>query len=383
MPRPDPTAAEKGGFQLNLPEPTPAPEQYNRKLIPRDNTDDSTLTDYYSAYFDPTTSTSWAAASVCGYIDGLWSQSNSVACGDNKQCVFHTADSAYPGLVGCCDDNGPSSCLYETTCYDAAAVSATPDLTSDSFAAVCTGSTLTACQTWIYPEYSITDYGCAESATTETIYLSGTSILPSTYTGYYYDEYPTVAAVSPSLVDDDWIKAYVSSAAATATTDKTDKASSAATATASADTSNKGSSTNTAAIVGGVVGGVVGAGGIGAAIFMFWMLQKKKRKQQSEDAATGASQPALGGSALPPHATSVIIAPQEVDGDSHQKIAEMDGYTADNKFGVAEVPGSNPWYRPQEMDAKNFVAELPAPHSEQRPLSSNISRPIASEGRRS
>ncbi|KAJ6011068.1 hypothetical protein N7451_002480 [Penicillium sp. IBT 35674x] len=203
---------------------------------------------------------------------------NSVACGNNKQCVFYTADSTYPGLVGCCDDNDPTSCLYETTCYDAAAMSATPDLTSSSF-------------------------------------TGGTSILPSTYTGYYYDEYPTVAAVSPSLVDDDWIKAYASGAAATASTDKTAKATSAATAPASSDTSNKGSSTNTAAIIGGVVGGVVGAGGIGAAIFMFWMLQKKKKKQHNEDAATGASQPALGGI----HCRHTLL----VLSSLHKKLTEM------------------------------------------------------------
>ncbi|KAJ6096255.1 hypothetical protein N7486_007001 [Penicillium sp. IBT 16267x] len=394
FPSPDPTPAEKGGFRLYLPEPTPAPEQNERDITPRDYTDDSTPTEYYSSsYYPVTTSTSWVPASVCSYIDGIWFEYNSTYCGDNRQCIFHTADSIYPGLVGCCDANYPSLCSFETTCYDADAVSATPDLTDElsrSFATYCTESTAPACQTWTYPELSITDYGCAETANTETVYLSATSILDSTDSSYY-EQYPTVAAVSPSLVDDDWINVYVSGTAATATTDKIDKATSApasstqfhsTTAVASSDTSNKGSSADTAAIVGGVVGGVVGAAGIGAAVFMFWLLQKK-RKQKNEDAADGASQPALGGNTPPPHATTVIIPPQEVDGNSYQKHAELDGYTADLKFGIAEVAGSSPDYKPQETESQNFVAELPAPLAEQRSLSSNTSRPCTPEGRRS
>jgi hypothetical protein len=238
---------------------------------------------------------------------------------------------------------------------------------------------------------SITDYGCAETATIETLYLEATSTLDPTYSSYY-EEYPTIAAVSPSFVDDDWINVYVSGTMATATTDKIDKATSApvsstpfhsrsSTRTPSPDTSNKGSSTDTAAIAGGVVGGVVGAAGIGAAAFMFWLLQKK-RKQQNEDAAHEASQPVLGGNTPPLHATTVIVPPQEVDGNSYQKVAEMDGYTADKNFGVAEAVGSTPDQKPQETDSKNFAAELPASLVETRPLSSDTSRPGTPEGRR-
>ncbi|KAJ5644998.1 hypothetical protein N7507_011009 [Penicillium longicatenatum] len=278
-------------------------------------------------------------------------------------------------MVGCCDDNDPSLCIYETTCYDADAVSATPNLTNDPdwwFAAYCTDATYSACQTWIYPELSITDYGCAETATIETLYLEATSTLDPTYSSYY-EEYPTIAAVSPSFVDDDWINVYVSGTMATATTDKIDKASSApvsstpspsrsSTRTPSPDTSNKGSSTDTAAIAGGVVGGVVGAAGIGAAAFIF---------------STG-----FGGNTPPLHATTVIVPPQEVDGNSYQKVAEMDGYTANKNFGVAEAVGSTPDQKPQETDSKNFVAELPASLVETRPLSSDTSRPGTPEGRR-
>jgi hypothetical protein len=134
-------------------------------------------------------------------------------------------------------------------------------------------------------------------------------------------------------------------------------------ATGSSAASNSGSTahhSNTAAIAGGVVGGVVGLAGIGAAIFMFCLMQKKKKKNQQptyEPAPTGGSVV----SSPPPPPMSDLPSPSEVSGSSYHKYAAVDAYQAEQKFQ------SGP--HPQEMDSRSFVAELPVPAPDSRPLS--------------
>ncbi|KAJ5723462.1 hypothetical protein N7488_001497 [Penicillium malachiteum] len=400
FPNADSKPVAHAGFQRNIPAPTNAPGLTDSDLSKRDSIDsiniDTTVYATSSSYYPVTTYTSWVPASVCGYVDGMWEDDSIVYCGNGNQCVFHTSDSSYPDMVGCCAGNDPNACAYETTCYDNDDISATPDLTEnyDVFGVYCTATGAQACQTWTYPDLGVIGYGCGYTADFETLYLVAT--LTSTTDATYYDLYPTVAAVSPSIVDDQWIDIYVSGTAATATTAisapvtpglATETASQSTTSSLSSvhnGSSKKGSSTNTAAIAGGVVGGVVGAAGIGAAIFMFWLLQKK-RKQNSANAITEASQPAFSGSGptenMPQYPTSIIVPPQEVEGSTYQQYAEVDGYAAAQKFPSSASALSSSDNKPQEMDSKNFVAELPAHQDEQRPLSSDTSRPSSPQRR--
>ncbi|KAJ5736019.1 uncharacterized protein N7483_001144 [Penicillium malachiteum] len=305
-------------------------------------------------------------------------------------------DSSYPGMVGCCAGNDPNACAYETTCYDNNDISATPSLTEhyDIFGVYCTATGAPACQTWTYPDLGVMGYGCGYTADFETLYLVAT--LTSTTDTSYYDGYPTVAAVSPSIVDDQWIDIYVSGTAATATTAMSAEVTPGlTTSTTSQSTTNspssvpshsskKSSSKNTAAIAGGVVGGVVGAAGIGAAIFMFWLLQKK-RKHKNTNTIAEASQPAFGGSGptenMPQYPTSILVPPQEVEGSTYQQYAEVDGYSAAQKFPSSAAALDSLDNKAQAMDSKSFVAELPAHQDEQRPLSGDTSRPSSPQRR--
>lgn len=299
-------------------------------------------------------------------------------------------------MVGCCDGGKPEDCAWETVCYNSKQVSATPSVLNyptNIFALYCTESDYPDCRTWVYPQLDITDYGCDYTKTTQTLALiavvdtwdtnsASGSIHSATQAGTATTTdleaiYPTVAAIRPQVVDASWIDIYVSGTAATS--EKVDKATSvqisgsssaSETATSESDlsSSNSGSksggsskSTNTGAIIGGVVGGVVGAAGIAAAGFMFFLL-KKKRKQ----AEAGAYQPGEGNGGTmpppPPPLDDVAMAmPQpmhEVEGNTPQKYAEVDGYAAEHKF-PSEVVGSDITGKTYEIDSRNYVAELP------------------------
>lgn len=80
-----------------------------------------------------------------------------------------------------------------------------------------------------------------------------------------------------------------------------------------------------------------------------------------------------------------MIPPQEVHGSSYHQLAEVDGYSAGMKFPSAAAAAAAGYTdnKPQEMDSKNYIAELPAGaqgDSERRPLSSDTSRPATPDG---
>lgn len=311
---------------------------------------------------------------------------HSIYCRSNAQCVFHTSDSNFPGLVGCCENDDPQYCAFETTCYERDEILSTSGLTdypTYMFAVYCTDPSSALCRTWTYPELSITDYGCHDSRVVQSVYLTATPIDSSDDT--YFNSYPTIAAVSASVVDDDFMRVYISGSAA-ASSDKPDKATSSAVSsshqagatstslsTSSSDDSapSKGSSTNVGAIAGGVVGGVLGVAGIAAACIMFYLLKKKKKSEYTAAATDVPPQsPGVGGSALSPppmqQARESVLSsssPSEVDGNTYQKFAEVDGFGTPQKFPTqAEAPV--PGYKPYEMDghyaADPTIAELPS-----------------------
>lgn len=287
-------------------------------------------------------------------------------------------------MVGCCDNAYSQQCLFETTCYDSAQIAATPTLTespANEFAIFCTKPTAASCIQWTYPELSITDYGCSNIHTTQTLYLTAhpySNNVPISKSLSYYNGIPTVASVIGSVVDDNFISGYFNQAAATGSANRNVPTSSGAASSGAASGSATGSSaasstthhSNTAAIAGGVVGGVVGLAGIGAAIFMFMLMQKKKKNQQPtyEPAPTGGNT-----ISSPPPPMSDVPSPSEVSGSSYHKYAAVDAYQAEQKFQPGPLP--------QEMDARSFVAELPVQTQDPRPLS-YAETPISYTGHR-
>ncbi|KAJ6166883.1 hypothetical protein N7470_002330 [Penicillium chermesinum] len=324
------------------------------------------------------TVTSWVPASACGYVNGIMDDYSSIYCHSSNQCVFHTPDSSFPGMVGCCEQDDPARCAFVTTCYEREEIDATPALTNYPtymFAVYCTNPSSTLCRTWTYPELSLTDYGCLDSRVHQTVYLAATSLAgPSAGS----DTYPTVAAVSASFVDGDFLRAYVSGSvpsstgspgrvtSAVSSSSEAEATSPAASSPAPGNSSPKSSPTNVGAIAGGVVGGVLGIAGIVAAGVMFYLLQKKKRETA---ASTGASRSIGGeGPASPPMQQTRISAftttPSQGQGSSHQSYAEVDGYDAGQKF-PSQAEGPAPVYTLYEMDAgrtaEYTIAELPSP----------------------
>lgn len=299
-------------------------------------------------------------------------------------------------MVGCCNNAFSEQCVFETTCYDNDKLSATPALASvsDPFAIFCTKATAATCIQWTYPELSITDYGCSSVHTTQTLWLTAhpySNNIPDTKSLSYVGGVPTVVSVVGSLVNDQFISDYVASAFSAGsvtrpTTSSSSISSSSSTipVTTTGPVQNSTSHSNTGAIAGGVVGGVVGLAGIGAAIFMFFLMKKKKQTQQGqyEPAPTGVSAmsspsppppppmapapapapgPAPAPAPVPAPPMSDLSSRSEVDGASYHNYAAIDGYEADQKFQYGHPA--------QEMDARSFVAELPVPAEDSRPTS--------------
>ncbi|KAJ5174621.1 uncharacterized protein N7482_000498 [Penicillium canariense] len=380
---PSSTAAAHHPLRLALPEATPGFDSEIKGLHQRADTYDS----YTGGSVDAATSTyvSWASASVCGFVEGVLDYSSEIACVGYEygfpQCLFHTAGPSYPAMVGCCDNAYTPKCRFKTTCYDSEQVANTPTLTestANAFAVLCTRPTAASCVQWTYPGLSITDYGCSNIETTQTVYLSATPYshnIPDRSSVSYVGGIPTVGSVVGSLVYDSFISDYVDSKAASSGISSAPAASTTSTGSSSGSSSGSNSasgqstshsSSNTGVIAGGAVGGVVGLAGIGAAIFMFIKMQRKKKSQRHE------YEPALGGdSAAPPPlpSLSVLPSPSEVDGSSFHNYVAVDPYKPDHNFHSAPLP--------QEMDARNFVAELPASPEDSRPVSSMNQRPIS------
>lgn len=271
-------------------------------------------------------------------------------------------------MGGCCPNNNDDQCGFESICYDAAAVSATPALLSshDPFAIYCTDTANAYCVTWYYTQLGISDYGCGAAAVFETVFTDAT--FTPTVTGAD----PIVMMVSVSYVPDDLLSTYanlvttVSSDLGKVTTSPVPSSSTTTTGPASTSAANtsppttsaassSGSSTPVGAIVGGVVGGVVGLGAIAGACFVFWLWMKKKKDNSSvEMSAQNANGPG-GYHSVPQYQ-------QQSQGWDNSTVSEAGG--SEIKKGPAEFyapPPNTAQYAPVEIDSRNpdVVAELP------------------------
>lgn len=125
-----------------------------------------------------------AGANTCGFLSGI--SESSITCFDtNAVCATNT----YLGVHGCCDPSSLSSCIIPTTCIPATAMSIScTDAACSSNAAIakCTGDGLGECYKWlfVYPRYTLTQNGCAESGFTLTAQrswgMSSSSVEPPT-----------------------------------------------------------------------------------------------------------------------------------------------------------------------------------------------------------
>ncbi|KAF2003709.1 hypothetical protein P154DRAFT_519929 [Amniculicola lignicola CBS 123094] len=225
---------------------------------------------------------------TCGYISGESAQS--LTCNNSN---FVCATNTYYGVHGCCDPAKISTCSIPTTCIassDLAASCTDSACSTNSYITRCTDESQPYCYQWLYvysTKTTMTEHGCAASAFTVTVQrlftdgASGSSVssLPSDIPVSY--SYITVTAPN------------------TPTTAQTsNNAQSAATTATSTSTNNESPSKKTpiGAIVGGVVGGVAVLGAIIGAI-VFFLMRNRKEKQIAANAASGVSQPMMGGPA--------------------------------------------------------------------------------------
>lgn len=384
-----PTASPRDSLLAEIPEPTPGPGAEFRGLEPRaDSATGAEVSVTNSA--GGIVLTSSVPASVCGFVNGVYSPSkslpsrvghkethdsivSSIECVSDGQCVFHTSGSRYSNMVGCCYDSNPVNCRFETACHDASKVRATPSLTlilDINFNILCTRDSSSACVTWTYPELDITDYGCGPTATLEEIYLtaSRTQLEYRSVTGYFYST--TIATVDLITVNDAFIHNYesgVRSAGSITETGapraSTSGLSGTSTATgASSHSSGDGSrgssnSSNIGAIAGGVVGGVVGLGAIIGAIWACIWYSKKKKQNLEGTSLSAPVQPPMH--PMPPALAEVEGTP----GKPVQRYSAVGG-PDDPPAYTPELPVSDSYIKPHEMDSHNFVAELSAGRAE-------------------
>ncbi|KAL5358576.1 hypothetical protein BJX96DRAFT_45048 [Aspergillus floccosus] len=287
------TAAETWGLS---PEPTPFPwDSHGARALMRRAT------------------TSSAEASICGYFDG--SKNSRLACGYGWNCVFHSSNADYPGLVGCCPVSSTTQCQFLTTCYDNAQVLATTslrELANDPFVTLCTESDYAYCHTWTWPDLDMSDYVCTYTSSPAVERMQTVGSL----TDVTNSEDQLIETLSMSWVDDSVLKAIAAVTSSAVSTTET-SATSAATAAPTDAPEERGSTTPVGKIVGGVVGGVVGVGVIVAAGVMYRLRKKKAATHGGDSKAQG-------------------------------------GVSAS---GYAEVDGKDRWH---EMDSRPMAAELPA-----------------------
>ncbi|CRG86980.1 hypothetical protein PISL3812_03993 [Talaromyces islandicus] len=308
-------------------------------------------------------STSFGPASLCGWIDG--EAGNDVYCNNDEKCVFHAPNTAFGGMGGCCPNNDDIQCGFESICYDAAAISATPAIlsSSDPFAMYCTDTSSAYCVTWFYTQLGISDYGCGTESSFDTVFTD------ASYTPTVTGADPIVMKVSVSYVPDDLLSTYadllstastVSSDLGKATTSVVPSSTTTTTGPASTSAANtlppttsgappSGSSTPVGAIVGGAVGGVVGLGAIAGACFMFWLWMRKKRESSSVEMSTQSTNAPGGGY------QSVPQYQHQSQGWDNSTVSEAGG--SEIKKGPAEFYTPPP--APVEIGS-DAVAELPA-----------------------
>ncbi|KAJ5818555.1 hypothetical protein N7474_004146 [Penicillium riverlandense] len=326
--------------------------------------------------------TSTMGSEFCGYMSGQLD--GGVFCNPGYDCIFHTPDAIYSGMVACClEDGGSSACGFRSTCYNSDQISSTPALLSysdNTFVQLCTDNTAAECVTWTYPELGVTDFQCTDTNT--VIWMSTWATGITTFGSGSISGYSTgglLEVVPISTVGDVYINEHVtgagkqplSSAAPAGSTPTFDVIN-------NSTNSGGGSSVSGGAIAGAVVGSVVGVAGICAALFMFFLMRRKKN--QAAAAAAGSGDKTSGAmtqetGAAPAYLPSsqrengTMFNPSEIDGyptnTKHRSdLSEVEGSSAigsGNSPPVTEVEGNNT--RPdiiQEMDARAEISELPA-----------------------
>lgn len=269
---------------------------------------------------------------------------NTFACHDDYSCVYHMSNTAFSGLVGCCSSD---TCGFESVCYNAAQVTATPSLTlgNTAFSLFCTDPIRPSCATYTWPGADLTDYVCDAATFVSNIYTVGTW-------GEAEDGTILLATQFITKVDDDVMSMHSSSYDVSTSVPKPNHQATlnVATTTAQQTVSSSGSSsssTSAGTIAGSVVGGVVGAGIIGAGvIFLLW----KRRKSHQQD---GLNEPGnIRYESVPKDQSDHV-------GKGMQQPAEVEANDPVHK--IAEAPGNTPHNVSQEAGPNTFIAELPAP----------------------
>lgn len=273
---------------------------------------------------------------------------NTFACQDSSSCVYHMSNSAFSGLVGCCSGQ---HCGFESVCYNAAQVTATPSLTSGNiaFALFCTNSTSPSCGTYTWPGAALTDYVCDTTTFVSNIYTVATWGEPEDGTILWATQYIT-------KIDDETMSMYSSLYDTSTSVSKPNRQATstrsitAATTTAqptASSSGSSGSSISSGTIAGSVVGSIACAGVIGAGVvFLLW----KRRKSRQQD---GLNDPAQ---------VQYQSVPKDQSDHSEWGIQQaVEVEASDSVHKMAEAPGSTPHNASQEVSSNAFIAELPSP----------------------
>ncbi|KKZ59017.1 hypothetical protein EMCG_00882 [[Emmonsia] crescens] len=258
------TPSDRQNTPFAIPEPTrlPLEDDHARKLARRAITEQ-------------------AEASICGYYAG--SKQSRLACYNNNACVFHSSNTNFPAMVGCCPTVSTTTlCTFISTCYGSAQLAATSSLraySNDPFVMLCTGDQNPLCHTRTWPGFSIADYQCTYSGTSsgaETMFTVGS------LTDVKNEEDQITETMTISWVDESVLLA-IRSAAATATTGTETTGTRTAPSESKTeppgdddDSEDSDSKPPTGTIVGAVVGGV---GGLLAIVIVGVLIWRSKRKQ--------------------------------------------------------------------------------------------------------
>ncbi|KAF2798474.1 hypothetical protein K505DRAFT_371688 [Melanomma pulvis-pyrius CBS 109.77] len=242
-----------------------------------------------------------AGDNTCGYISAK--EASSLTCNNSD---FVCATNTFYGVHGCCDPNGISTCSIPTTCIPSSLMSASctdAACSTNSYIAKCTNSDAPSCYEWRYV-YStrtvMTEHGCASSGWTISVQRTFSD-------GTTSSSLPSEAAVSSDSSSSEASSATDASSTTDATT-TSDSAANVQSATASPSTSGGSAApttskkSNVGPIVGGVVGGLAVLGALAFAV-VFLILRNRKAKQNAANAATGVSQPMMGGQGPAPGVT--------------------------------------------------------------------------------
>ncbi|KAI9809403.1 MAG: hypothetical protein M1826_003916 [Phylliscum demangeonii] len=196
------------------------------------------------------------ADSVCGYESAL--SFGEVTCSPGRTCYFYTATNL-SGMRGCCTGNDYDNCGMAATCIDARvyATNCGASCVSDPYIVKCSDPASPFCQTWVYPDVGVVDYGCGTGfgSTIRTVY--------TTYAGQT-DAYRAKFATISRTTD--------SSPIAVPTTTRP-------ISNGGGDNIVHRTSNSVAAIVGGVVGGLAVIGLVSVAILVCLCCRRRRRRR--------------------------------------------------------------------------------------------------------